>query len=253
MTENWNHKVPRLLDLQYSTQILDLTKYHIKFCIFRIGFSVTPFKSKSNLMIWTLRLITRLQLMLFLNLPPLFFSFFHISANDGQKQSRRAAEAAVWFHRLCLRFCVQGQISHKWTQTKANHPLTNESLQNSVCLFFFFFLVCVAAENTGALLVSIYSQIHHLFFLPLPSAALQEFSRFHVEITPMLDRLLNNRKEWNALKEQYEAKLAALEEAKKAKEGDAQKTTAAKQGTRLSDVNTMKMLSQQPLRVEHMQ
>lgn len=69
----------------------------------------------------------------------------------------------------------------------------------------------------------------------------------------MLDRLLNNRKEWNALKEQYEAKLAALEEAKKAKEGDAQKTTAAKQGTRLSDVNTMKMLSQQPLRVEHMQ
>uniref|UniRef100_A0A3P8VXG2 Phosphodiesterase n=1 Tax=Cynoglossus semilaevis TaxID=244447 RepID=A0A3P8VXG2_CYNSE len=81
----------------------------------------------------------------------------------------------------------------------------------------------------------------------------KEFSRFHVEITPMLDRLLNNRKEWNALKEQYEAKLAALEEAKKAKEGDAQKTTAAKQGTRLSDVNTMKMLSQQPLRVEHMQ
>lgn len=46
----------------------------------------------------------------------------------------------------------------------------------------------------------------------------KEFSRFHVEITPMLERLLNNRKEWNALKEVHEAKLAKLEEAKKAKE-----------------------------------
>uniref|UniRef100_A0A8C7QHU8 Phosphodiesterase n=1 Tax=Oncorhynchus mykiss TaxID=8022 RepID=A0A8C7QHU8_ONCMY len=46
----------------------------------------------------------------------------------------------------------------------------------------------------------------------------KEFSRFHVEITPMLDRLLNNRKEWNALKEIHEAKLAALEEAKTVKE-----------------------------------
>lgn len=46
----------------------------------------------------------------------------------------------------------------------------------------------------------------------------QEFSRFHVEITPMLDRLMNNRKEWNALKEVHEAKMAAIEEAKKAKE-----------------------------------
>uniref|UniRef100_A0A8C4E713 Phosphodiesterase n=1 Tax=Dicentrarchus labrax TaxID=13489 RepID=A0A8C4E713_DICLA len=58
----------------------------------------------------------------------------------------------------------------------------------------------------------------------------KEFSRFHVEITPMLDRLLNNRKEWNALKEEHEAKLAALEEAKKAKEEEAQKTGGAKQG-----------------------
>uniref|UniRef100_A0AAQ4S7J4 Phosphodiesterase n=1 Tax=Gasterosteus aculeatus aculeatus TaxID=481459 RepID=A0AAQ4S7J4_GASAC len=46
----------------------------------------------------------------------------------------------------------------------------------------------------------------------------KEFSRFHVEITPMLDRLMNNRKEWNALKEVHEAKMAAIEEAKKAKE-----------------------------------
>uniref|UniRef100_A0A3P9L5E4 Phosphodiesterase n=1 Tax=Oryzias latipes TaxID=8090 RepID=A0A3P9L5E4_ORYLA len=58
----------------------------------------------------------------------------------------------------------------------------------------------------------------------------KEFSRFHVEITPMLDRLLNNRKEWNALKEQYEAKMAALEEVKKAKEEEAQKAAAARQG-----------------------
>ena len=45
----------------------------------------------------------------------------------------------------------------------------------------------------------------------------QEFSRFHVEITPMLERLLNNRKEWNNCKEEYEAKLKALEEEKAAK------------------------------------
>jgi len=59
---------------------------------------------------------------------------------------------------------------------------------------------------------------------------LQEFSRFHVEITPMLDRLLNNRKEWNALKEEHEAKLAKLEEAKKAKEEAEAAALAARQG-----------------------
>lgn len=52
----------------------------------------------------------------------------------------------------------------------------------------------------------------------------------------MLDRLLNNRKEWNALKEVHEAKLAALEEAKKAKEEAAQQAVASKQGRRLSDM-----------------
>uniref|UniRef100_A0AAV2MMY9 PDEase domain-containing protein n=1 Tax=Knipowitschia caucasica TaxID=637954 RepID=A0AAV2MMY9_KNICA len=57
----------------------------------------------------------------------------------------------------------------------------------------------------------------------------KEFSRFHVEITPMLERLLNNRKEWNALKEVHEAKLAAIEEEKKAKEEAAQKAAAARQ------------------------
>ncbi|KAG8010653.1 Rod cGMP-specific 3', partial [Nibea albiflora] len=34
----------------------------------------------------------------------------------------------------------------------------------------------------------------------------KEFSRFHPQITPMLDGILNNRKEWNAKKEEYEAK-----------------------------------------------
>ncbi|XP_067314135.1 rod cGMP-specific 3',5'-cyclic phosphodiesterase subunit alpha isoform X2 [Pseudorasbora parva] len=58
----------------------------------------------------------------------------------------------------------------------------------------------------------------------------KEFSRFHVEITPMLERLLNNRKEWNALKEIHEAKVAKLEEAKKAKEEEAV-ASAARQGS----------------------
>lgn len=52
----------------------------------------------------------------------------------------------------------------------------------------------------------------------------------------MLDRLLNNRKEWNALKEQHEAKMAAMEEAKKAKEEAAQKAAAAKQGEQLNNL-----------------
>uniref|UniRef100_A0A4W6C6M2 Phosphodiesterase n=1 Tax=Lates calcarifer TaxID=8187 RepID=A0A4W6C6M2_LATCA len=46
----------------------------------------------------------------------------------------------------------------------------------------------------------------------------KEFSRFHPQIQPMLDGILNNRKEWNAKKEEYEAKLKALEEEKAAKE-----------------------------------
>lgn len=54
----------------------------------------------------------------------------------------------------------------------------------------------------------------------------------------MLDRLLNNRKEWNALKEEHEAKLAALEEAKKAKEEATQKVEGGKQGRSLPDMLT---------------
>ena len=46
----------------------------------------------------------------------------------------------------------------------------------------------------------------------------------------MLERLLNNRKEWNALKEVHEAKLAKIEEAKKAKEEATAAVSANKQG-----------------------
>lgn len=46
----------------------------------------------------------------------------------------------------------------------------------------------------------------------------------------MLERLLNNRKEWNALKEVHEAKVAALEEGKKQKEEAAVGNSAAKAG-----------------------
>uniref|UniRef100_G1QJD2 Phosphodiesterase 6B n=1 Tax=Nomascus leucogenys TaxID=61853 RepID=G1QJD2_NOMLE len=42
----------------------------------------------------------------------------------------------------------------------------------------------------------------------------KEFSRFHEEILPMFDRLQNNRKEWKALADEYEAKVKALEEKK---------------------------------------
>uniref|UniRef100_A0AAR2KYB4 Phosphodiesterase n=1 Tax=Pygocentrus nattereri TaxID=42514 RepID=A0AAR2KYB4_PYGNA len=55
----------------------------------------------------------------------------------------------------------------------------------------------------------------------------KEFSRFHPSIQPMFDGILNNRKEWKALQEAYEAKLKAAEEAAKAK----QEAAAAKHGT----------------------
>ncbi|XP_011826300.1 PREDICTED: rod cGMP-specific 3',5'-cyclic phosphodiesterase subunit beta isoform X1 [Mandrillus leucophaeus] len=46
----------------------------------------------------------------------------------------------------------------------------------------------------------------------------KEFSRFHEEILPMFDRLQNNRKEWKALADEYEAKVKAVEEEKKEEE-----------------------------------
>ncbi|XP_056658222.1 rod cGMP-specific 3',5'-cyclic phosphodiesterase subunit beta isoform X2 [Monodelphis domestica] len=58
----------------------------------------------------------------------------------------------------------------------------------------------------------------------------KEFSRFHEEIQPMFDRLLNNRKEWKALADEYEAKVKALEEEKKTQE---EKTVAKKAGTEI--------------------
>ncbi|KAM5338005.1 rod cGMP-specific 3',5'-cyclic phosphodiesterase subunit beta isoform 1-T1 [Glossophaga mutica] len=56
----------------------------------------------------------------------------------------------------------------------------------------------------------------------------KEFSRFHEEILPMLERLQNNRKEWKALADEYEEKVKALEEEKKQQE---ERTVAKKAGT----------------------
>ncbi|XP_005683216.1 PREDICTED: rod cGMP-specific 3',5'-cyclic phosphodiesterase subunit alpha isoform X2 [Capra hircus] len=50
----------------------------------------------------------------------------------------------------------------------------------------------------------------------------KEFSRFHEEITPMLDGITNNRKEWKALADEYETKMKELE-------GEKQKQQAANQ------------------------
>ncbi|KAF4077553.1 hypothetical protein AMELA_G00209460 [Ameiurus melas] len=56
----------------------------------------------------------------------------------------------------------------------------------------------------------------------------KEFSRFHKAIQPMFDGIQNNRKEWKALQEAYEAKLKEAEEAAKAKaEAEAAKKAAA--------------------------
>ncbi|XP_003985659.2 rod cGMP-specific 3',5'-cyclic phosphodiesterase subunit beta isoform X1 [Felis catus] len=58
----------------------------------------------------------------------------------------------------------------------------------------------------------------------------KEFSRFHEEILPMFDRLQNNRKEWKALADEYEAKVKALEEEKQQQE---ERTTVKKGGTEI--------------------
>ncbi|XP_030423158.1 rod cGMP-specific 3',5'-cyclic phosphodiesterase subunit beta [Gopherus evgoodei] len=54
----------------------------------------------------------------------------------------------------------------------------------------------------------------------------KEFSRFHEEIQPMYERLLNNRKEWKALADEYDAKMKVLEEEKKKEEKMAAKQAA---------------------------
>lgn len=55
----------------------------------------------------------------------------------------------------------------------------------------------------------------------------KEFSRFHEEIQPMLDGLLNNRNEWKTRADEYDAKMKALEEEKKKEE---EKMAAQKDG-----------------------
>ncbi|NXW66896.1 PDE6B phosphodiesterase, partial [Eurystomus gularis] len=55
----------------------------------------------------------------------------------------------------------------------------------------------------------------------------KEFSRFHEEIQPMLDGLLNNRNEWKTRADEYDAKMKALEEEKKKEE---EKMAAKKDG-----------------------
>ncbi|KAG8439306.1 hypothetical protein GDO86_005504 [Hymenochirus boettgeri] len=47
----------------------------------------------------------------------------------------------------------------------------------------------------------------------------KEFSRFHPEIQPMYDGILNNKKEWKALADEYDTKMKALEEEKQKREG----------------------------------
>ncbi|KAK2493841.1 hypothetical protein MC885_010851 [Smutsia gigantea] len=55
----------------------------------------------------------------------------------------------------------------------------------------------------------------------------KEFSRFHEEILPMFERLQNNRREWKALADVYEAKVKALEQQEE------ERTTAKKGGTEI--------------------
>ncbi|XP_040275788.1 rod cGMP-specific 3',5'-cyclic phosphodiesterase subunit beta-like [Bufo bufo] len=58
----------------------------------------------------------------------------------------------------------------------------------------------------------------------------KEFSRFHVEIQPMLDGLMNNKKEWKALADVYEANMKAIEDEKKKKEEEIAAKKAAAGG-----------------------
>lgn len=55
-----------------------------------------------------------------------------------------------------------------------------------------------------------------IHFFPV---CLQEFSRFHTEISPMFNGLNVNRGEWRALADVHEAKMKAIEDAKKKLEG----------------------------------
>ncbi|XP_073096771.1 cone cGMP-specific 3',5'-cyclic phosphodiesterase subunit alpha' isoform X5 [Manis javanica] len=48
----------------------------------------------------------------------------------------------------------------------------------------------------------------------------KEFSRFHKEITPMLNGLQNNRREWKSLADEYDEKMKVIEEEMKKQEGN---------------------------------
>ncbi|XP_077206395.1 cone cGMP-specific 3',5'-cyclic phosphodiesterase subunit alpha' [Paroedura picta] len=58
----------------------------------------------------------------------------------------------------------------------------------------------------------------------------KEFSRFHKEITPMLNGLLNNRVQWKKRAEIYEEKMKALEEERKKQEEEAAKRAPQRGG-----------------------
>nr|XP_044990661.1 cone cGMP-specific 3',5'-cyclic phosphodiesterase subunit alpha' isoform X1 [Jaculus jaculus] len=63
----------------------------------------------------------------------------------------------------------------------------------------------------------------------------KEFSRFHKEITPMLNGLQNNRVEWKSLADEYDAKVKAMEEEAKAQEGGANTAGKAAEDVRRSN------------------
>ncbi|KAE8631101.1 hypothetical protein XENTR_v10001081 [Xenopus tropicalis] len=66
----------------------------------------------------------------------------------------------------------------------------------------------------------------------------KEFARFHEEIQPMLDGLLNNRKEWKALADEYEAKVKTVEEEKKKREEELAARKAAAAGANAAKSST---------------
>jgi len=56
---------------------------------------------------------------------------------------------------------------------------------------------------------------------------IQEFSRFHKEITPMFDGLNNNRVHWKELADVWQAKVDALENERKRLEEEQAKKGAS--------------------------
>ncbi|XP_070320191.1 cone cGMP-specific 3',5'-cyclic phosphodiesterase subunit alpha' isoform X2 [Odocoileus virginianus] len=63
----------------------------------------------------------------------------------------------------------------------------------------------------------------------------KEFSRFHKEITPMLNGLQNNRVEWKSLADEYDEKMKVIEEMKKQEEGNTTEKGNTKQQLRFPD------------------